>query len=310
MFGRTLVIVNPAARSGKAAEVAAHATLVFDRIQKRQSQQKKLTFRYTVGPKDATQIAKCEGSNYDTLVALGGDGMINEVVNGLMDLPINQRPALALIPCGNGDDFARTIKMSRKPNESLKQFESLALTPTSIDVGRANDIWFLETLSFGLDAAIALGTADLRKKTKRTGTSLYLQCGIDQLVNHREIRHATLTLDDNKPQQLGFYLLAIQNGVSYGGGFKICPKANLTDGLFDICYATPTLSASEAIKLLLKAKNGKHTEHPNLTFAKARRAHLSLPSGVPTQIDGEELLATEYEIVLHPKQLTVLIPNS
>lgn len=310
MFGRTLVIVNPAARSGKAAEVAAHATLVFDRIQKRQSQQKKLTFRYTVGPKDATQIAKYEGSNYDTLVALGGDGMINEVVNGLMDLPINQRPALALIPCGNGDDFARTIKMSRKPNESLKQIESLALTPSSIDVGRANDIWFLETLSFGLDAAIALGTADLRKKTKRTGTSLYLQCGIDQLVNHREIRHATLTLDDNKPQQLGFYLLAIQNGVSYGGGFKICPKANFTDGLFDICYATPTLSASEAIKLLLKAKNGKHTEHPNLTFAKAHRAHLSLPSEIPTQIDGEELLATEYEIVLHPKQLTVLIPNS
>ena len=272
MFGRTLVIVNPAARSGKAAEVAAHATLVFDRIQKRQSQQKKLTFRYTVGPKDATQIAKCEGSNYDTLVALGGDGMINEVVNGLMDLPINQRPALALIPCGNGDDFARTIKMSRKPNESLKQFESLALTPTSIDVGRANDIWFLETLSFGLDAAIALGTADLRKKTKRTGTSLYLQCGIDQLVNHREIRHATLTLDDNKPQQLGFYLLAIQNGVSYGGGFKICPKANLTDGLFDICYATPTLSASEAIKLLLKAKNGKHTEAPQPNLRKGAQS--------------------------------------
>lgn len=54
MFGRTLVIVNPAARSGKAAEVAAHAALVFDRIQKRQSQPMRLTFRYTVGPKDAT----------------------------------------------------------------------------------------------------------------------------------------------------------------------------------------------------------------------------------------------------------------
>ena len=149
MFGRTLVIVNPAARSGKAAEVAAHAALVFDRIQKRQSQPMRLTFRYTVGPKDATQIAQHEGPNYDTVVALGGDGLINEVANGLMSLPINQRPTLALIPCGNGDDFARTIGMSRKPNESLKQIESLALTPITIDVGRANDIWFLETLSFG-----------------------------------------------------------------------------------------------------------------------------------------------------------------
>lgn len=79
MFGRTLVIVNPAARSGKAAEVAAHAALIFDRIQKRQSQPMRLTFRYTVGPKDATQIAQHEGPNYDTVVALGGDGLINEV---------------------------------------------------------------------------------------------------------------------------------------------------------------------------------------------------------------------------------------
>lgn len=107
MFGRTLVIVNPAARSGKAAEVAAHAALIFDRIQKRQSQPMRLTFRYTVGPKDATQIAQHKGPNYDTVVALGGDGLISEVANGLMSLPINQRPTLALIPCGNGDDFAR-----------------------------------------------------------------------------------------------------------------------------------------------------------------------------------------------------------
>lgn len=105
MFGRTLVIVNPAARSGKAAEVAAHAALVFDRIQKRQPQPMRLTFRYTVGPKDATQIAQHEGPHYDTVVALGGDGLINEVANGLMSLPINQRPTLALIPCGNGDDL-------------------------------------------------------------------------------------------------------------------------------------------------------------------------------------------------------------
>ena len=93
MFGRTLVIVNPAARSGKAAEVAAHAALIFDRIQKRQSQPMRLTFRYTVGPKDATQIAQHEGPYYDTVVALGGDGLINEVANGLMSLP-TPRPHL------------------------------------------------------------------------------------------------------------------------------------------------------------------------------------------------------------------------
>lgn len=268
MFGRTLVIVNPAARSGKAAEVAAHAALVFDRIQKTSVSTYETDFPLHRGTqrRNTNRTTRRCSVRYDSCARRRrASKRSSEWTHEPSDQP---RPTLALIPCGNGDDFARTIGMSRKPNESLKQIESLALAPTTIDVGRANDVWFLETLSFGLDAAIALGTAELRKKTKRTGTSLYLQCGIDQLINHREIRQATLALDDDEPQQLGFYLLAIQNGVSYGGGFKICPKASLTDGLFDICFATPTLSASEAIRLLLKAKSGNHTKHPNLTFAK------------------------------------------
>ena len=310
MFGKTLLIANPAARSGKAAEIAAHAKTVFERLEEnRDATVETLALRYTAGPRDATTIAAQEGGAFDTVIALGGDGLANEVANGLMQLERSARPQLGLIPCGNGDDFARIIHMDRKPARSLAQMESLALAPEPIDVGNVNGTWFLETLSFGLDAAIALGTAELRKKTHRTGTSLYLQCGIDQLLNHRDIRHGLLSLDGTEPQEIGFYLLAVQNGISYGGGFQICPNARLDDGLLDICYAVPTLGASAAVKLLMKAKKGKHTHHPNLTFTRARKLRLSLHTPIPTQVDGESLPATEYAVELHPNQLTVLMPT-
>lgn len=309
MFGKTMVIVNPAARSGKAAEAAAQAKLVFERLQAQRAIAEEAVFRYTVGPKDATAIAKHEGTAFDTVVVLGGDGIVNETVNGLMGIKKAIRPQLALIPCGNGDDFARTIGMDRSPKRSLQQLEAQELKPVCIDVVNANGAWYAETLSFGLDAAIALGTAELRKKTNRTGTTLYLQCGIDQLVNHRVVRKGTLQLDGGEPQNIEFYLFAVQNGISYGGGFKICPEASLTDGLIDICYATPPLSASAAIRLLLKAKNGKHTNHANLCFTKAQSVQLTLSEPIPTQIDGEAFPDTKYHIVVHPNELTVLMPS-
>lgn len=308
MFGNTLLIANPAARSGKSAEATALATATFERMRDRVSDPSKITVTYTVEARHATRIASEEGAKYDTVIALGGDGIVHEVVNGLMNVPCTDRPALALIPCGNGDDFARTIGMERDPRKSLDQFENGTFSKTSIDVGYVNGEWFAETLSFGLDAAIALGTQELRKTTNRTGTSLYVQCGLDQLINHRVERRMTLALDDGEPQEIGCYLLAVQNGNYYGGGFRICPKARLDDGLLDICYATPELSALAATRLFLSAKSGKHVKHPNIHFERARKIQLNLQEALPTQIDGETLHGTEFTIELHPKELNVIMP--
>ena len=309
MFGNILVIANPAARSGKAAQVAAQMASVLNRIKAHTpSEIETYSFHYTVAPKDATSFVKHQGARFTTVLAIGGDGIVNEVVNGLMAIPEVNRPRFGVIPCGNGDDFARTIGLDRNPTKSLQQFESHTLTPKRIDVARANGHWYLETLSFGLDAAIALGTQDLRTKTKRTGTSLYLQCGLDQLKNHRDIYNATIKLDSDDPQTLTFYLLAIQNGISYGGGFKICPQAHLNDGLLDICYAEPSLSFSAAAKLFLKAKEGKHLNDSHIHFAQAKQIQLNFEKPLPSQIDGERFEGTQVSIEIAPGALEVLMP--
>lgn len=182
MLGTTLVIVNPAARSGKAAQIAAQAASILENIKASSPHGlEKYAFHYTVAPLDATRFISNEGAHYRTIITIGGDGIVNEVINGLMAMPSQHRPRLCVIPCGNGDDFARTLSLPRNPTKALQLLSSHTLTPKRIDLGKANNHWFAETLSFGLDAAIALGTQELRKKTNRTGTSLYVQCGLDQL---------------------------------------------------------------------------------------------------------------------------------
>lgn len=304
MFGKTLIIVNPTARSGKASEVAGNAMSALSSIMKSASPEEHGEFHYTIAPHDATDCIVKRGADFDTVLAIGGDGLIHEIANGLMLLPSSLRPTLGVIPCGNGDDFARSIGMDRNPRVSLKQIT--AAKPSPIDVGCVNGEFYLETLSFGLDAAIALQTMNLRRKTGRTGTSLYLQCGFDQLMHHLDAFPVEMTLDDRPPMNIETYMLAVQNGPSYGGGFKICPNARLDDGYLDICYATVPLSVLRATKLFLSAKNGKHGRHPNIAFEKARRLHLALKRPIAAQIDGEPLFDTNLDISLHPEELTVL----
>lgn len=310
MYGKTLVIVNPTARSGKATQVAAQTASALNHIKtKSPVALSDYTFHYTVKAKEAESITTIEGPNFDTILVIGGDGALHEVTNGLMHLPRANRPRLALIPCGNGDDFARTIGMNRDIKKSIQQLTSLTLTPKYTDVVRANSEWYLETLSFGVDAAIALGTQELRKTTKRTGTSLYIQCGIDQLRKHRIPRQCTLQLDNNAPQELTCYLLAVQNGVSYGGGFRVCPQAKLNDGLLDICYVTPPLSFMAATKLFMKAKDGHHTTDPHIHFEQASRITLSFAKPLPAQIDGEHFEDTQAIIEVFPSELEVYMPQ-
>lgn len=356
MYGNTLVIVNPTARSGKAEQAAHQAKEMFSRLAfketslampngataqakarpgartKMQSNAQTIanaateklpgapapdtqaTFRFTTSPHDATKIARAEGASFDTLIVIGGDGVLHETVQGLMQLPPEERPQLGLVPCGNGDDFARSAKLPRKPAQALAMLEQGALIPHKIDLLKVNDSYCLETLSFGLDAAIALGAQELRTKTSRTGTSLYIQCAADQLLHHLDIHQVRLSIDGKTPRKIKCYLLAVQNGVNYGGGFQICPDAKLDDGYLDICYATPTLSLAQGAWIFAKAKFGKHIHHPHLHFLRAKSADLSFgeegdATMPPSQIDGERFSDPKIHLEVLPHELTMLMPR-
>jgi YegS/Rv2252/BmrU family lipid kinase len=303
MFGNTLLIVNPTAQSGRARKALREVSeLLSEATNTLQGHYYEII--ETTYPLDAVIIAHELGDHFDTVFVLGGDGVVHETVNGLMQLEADKRPKLGVLPAGQGNDFARSLNLPLDPLKALKDL--LKLHEKTIDIGKVNNSYFAETLSFGIDAAIALETMQRRHLTNKTGTILYLESGLNQIKNHLHAIKAHVTIDDTELPDLEFYTFAVQNGQTYGGGFDICPQANLSDGLFDICYATPPLSKFEAARLFMRAKDGKHLTDKHIHFKKGSKIKLVFSDIVPAQIDGEPIPAYEYDISVMPQALNVL----
>ena len=281
-LGKTLLIANPAAQNGNGAAAAERAAaLLGDALG-----DGALDVASTRGPGEAVRLAAGAGA-YDTVLALGGDGVIHEAANGLMRLPAGERPTFGIVPVGSGNDYARTLGMSaRSVGAAVAQL--LAARARPADVGRCNGEFFVETLSFGVDAAIALDTVERRARTGRTGTALYLASGMDQLLHHLDCHRYT----------------------AYGGGFRICPDARIDDGLLDVCIAHPPFGVARAVFVFLLAKGGRHTGFRQIELRRARTLSVRFDAPPPVQIDGEPLEAAEYAIDVVPRALGVLVPET
>ncbi len=305
MLGKTLLIANPAAHAGEAAAIIDAIASELVGVPGCTS----LSLERTMAPGHATELA-CKAQGFDTLLVLGGDGIVHEAVNGIMrrddvsvraDLPKMQ---LGLIPFGSGNDYASTLGMSTDPFAAVAQLSDACAQ--LVDTGLCNGGYYCQTLSFGLDAAIALDTVERRKRTNKTGMSLYLASGVDQLMNHRDIHDIEMAFDDGDPFVCSIHLLAVQIGRTYGGGFAICPDADVSDGIFDICYAKAPLGLVEATHTFLLAKNGKHTHRRNIEFARASHVRLAFSDDLPIQIDGEKMEGRIFDVRCIRQSLCVL----
>lgn len=310
-LGRTLIIANPQAQSGAGGAAAErlqrflalyhHATDTF-------------TLALTERPRRAIELAR-QATGYETVIALGGDGVIHEVACGLMQITPSRRPALGVMPVGSGNDFARTLGI--RPGED-NFARLLACEKRRLDVGRVRAVdasgtcrteHFVQTFSCGLDAAIALDTQSLRRSISLSGAPLYLLSGWNVLTGAFRPFQLRVRFDDEPPQDLETYIFAVQLGPTYGSGFAICPDADPADGLLDICHTTGRAGRLTALTLLLRAKNAQHT---GSRFIRLRRArHLEIELGAddyPIQADGERLQAARLEVDLLAHALTVLKP--
>lgn len=300
-LGRVMLVANPAAQNGRGAQAAEHAAaLLRERLP-----EGALTVACTSGPRHASALAQ-RADGCDTIIALGGDGVIHEVANGLMARPASARPMLGVLPVGSGNDYARSLGMSFKLEQACAQL--LDATACPADVGCVNGEWFVETLSFGLDAAIALDTVDRRARTGRTGTLLYMEAGFDQLMNHLDSFAYELSIDGGEPVRGRSITFAVQNGPYYGGGFKVCPDAAIDDGRLSLCIAHPPVSRAKAAYVFLRAKAGTHTGFKVIEMLTATSLSVSFHPDPPAQIDGERIEGAAFDVALQPGALSVLMP--
>ena len=213
----------------------------------------------------------------DGVVAVGGDGLVNLALQVVAGTPL----PLGVVPAGTGNDFARALGI---PLDQPTQAVDLVVrgATSAVDLGRANGRWFGGVLGSGFDSMV---NERANRMTWPTGRSRY---NIAIVLELRTFRPVPYVLElDGEPWTTEAMLVAVGNSPSYGGGMKVCPDADLHDGLLDVTVLGP-ISKPEFLRVFPTVYKGTHVNHPAVTVRRARRVMLR-SAGVTAYADGERV---------------------
>jgi YegS/Rv2252/BmrU family lipid kinase len=303
---RTLLIVNPIASGGRTGRLwpgiqarMAAVGLPFDH-------------RFTAGPGDAIRLARqAVEHGYELVVAVGGDGTINEVVNGLMLAGDGQKAGaeLGLIMTGRGSDFGRTVGVPADPGEVAARLAEPRRA--TIDVGLVEyhqgatsyRRYFVNVGGGGFDGEVAVRAN--RSPRFMGGTVPYLSSLVISLVTYRN-KPIELTLDQGKPQHLKVNAVVVANGQYFGGGMRVAPDADPNDGLFDVVIVGD-MGKIEFLRATPSVYEGTHVNHPKVSVFRAREVSVRSAQPLLLQVDGEVCGHSPLHFELIPQALSVRV---
>ncbi len=261
-------------------------------------------FLDTERPGHAIHLAERAGnSGVDVVVAIGGDGTVNEAVNGLMQLPAAKRPAFGVVPDGTGNDYGFALGL--RPGDLEDASRVLAEGKTRVlDVGDVNGRFFANSVGLGFDGAVAEAASKVRYLK---GFPAYL-CSVFTVLKEWANFELTLTVDGRVLEGKAF-LAAVANGPRSGGGFLLAPAARPDDGLFDVCRLGD-LGKLDALRHLPKALDGSHVGLPWVTILRAREVILASDRPLTAHVDGDLVFSAGHPgplvFRMHPSALRVI----
>lgn len=230
----------------------------------------------------------------DTLVALGGDGMVHLATQAVAETPTR----LGVIAMGTGNDFVRSLGLPEDPLEAADRVVHGA--PRTLDAARCGERWFATVMAAGFDAAVNERANAMRWPHGD------LRYTIAALAVLRRWRPVPYTLDlDGSQRQLEAMLVCVANTDSYGGGLRIPWGALPDDGLLDVIVIKPT-SKLEFLKIFPSVRTGGHVDHPALERIQVPRVTVAAP-GVTAYADGERFGALPLTVECVPGALSVLV---
>lgn len=246
-----------------------------------------------------TTVAEMLDSTFSELVILGGDGTINEAINGLKhDVPV------AILPAGTGDDFAKNIDIGKTKRD---QFET-AINGKNfrIDLGLCNDRKFVNGVGIGFDGQIVEDMASKRVPLLK-GHAAYYYHVLRILGGYRE-KPFEYNLD-NQDFERDLILLTVANGTTFGGGFRLTPKAKIDDGLLDVC-AIRKLPAIHRFLNIHRLSKGTHDQLNAVSFHQVRSVEIRENSQLFAHIDGERMGQPPFEIKILPQSMILRVIRS
>lgn len=293
---KILFILNPVAGGGKAAEQVAPAVHeIF--------LESGITYDIAATKKkgDGTVLAeRAAEAGYTTVVAVGGDGTINEVATGLVGTPI----VLGIIPVGSGNGLARGLRIPLNYWDACRLIlrgESLA-----IDVGEVCGRYFFATSGIGFDAHV--GKIYNEQPGHSRGLLPYFQFAVTEFFNY-EPREVLLTFNGQTSRHIPF-VLTVANGEQYGGGAIIAPGALPNDGFFDLVII-PQTHPLQILAHLPKLFSGTVDQFPHFESYNTNAVTIQRSGPGPVHVDGESFMADEtLEYRLLPKALHVQVPRN
>lgn len=251
---------------------------------------------YTKQKGDAIDISKQFSNQKNRIYSVGGDGMLNEVVQGL----VHTDNELVVIPLGTGNDFHRYLSSEKDCQKIL--IDSLKLPSVLVDTALLNQRYYINTACFGLDSVIANKINEALHIPFASHNKSYIRSIIKQLFQYRS-RHIKIT-DNNQVLYDGDIILCtVNNGQYYGGGFCLTPKADIRDGYLDLCVVDklPGYKIPYMLTLLLLNKLEKRKE---VHYFRCQQLSIDCPySG---NIDGEEINNSLYEIKIVPRSIRLV----
>jgi len=278
---KILVILNPAARGDRAKGLRQTISKLSLRA----------TVRTTSGPGDAEALAeRGVEQGYKTIVAAGGDGTVNEVVNGIAEADVN----FGILPVGTMNVFA--LELGLPMNNLAAAWKVIEHGHTRrIDLPKANDEYFVQLAGIGLDAEVVRQTS--RDSKRALGPLSY----IVSLANVAAQKPPRIHLETNSGLKYEGCFALIGNGRFYGGPFEMFKKASIDDGLLDI-VVFKNQSHWDAIRYMQGLLFGTHARFPDVEYVQAEAVDVTSPGSVPIELDGElaGALPCRFEMAKHP----------
>jgi len=268
----------------------------------------KASLHNTEQPGEATALARqAVHENADAVLVVGGDGTINEVVNGLAESPV----ALGVLPGGTGNVWAKALGLpTRAPLHLMPLLDSVrALVPGTtrrIDLGKANGRYFLQWTGLGLDAEVTYAMEPRTRRQRRLGIVAYLAAGVATAA-HMAGTRTRIWIDDQRVYRRSI-LVVVSNSRVYSAGLTMATDARLDDGLLDVDVFAGT-GFGDSMRPALGVITGLHVRDPRHSVYRGRTIQVESDRPLAVHVDGEPFGTTPLHCQVVPKGLTVLLPR-
>lgn len=284
-------IVNPVAGRGKGRRV-------WQAVEKMLAEEGyAYTAAFSTRPGEATILARrAVREGCQVVVALGGDGTVNEVANGI----VGSGAALGIVPAGTGCDYIRSLPVPREPLEAARTIYTGRRLP--VDAGLVNNRYFLGVTGIGIDAEVCRRVNE--DLTWLGGKLAYIAGLLVTLVTYRPQRVRIVMDGETVEEEVMF--VAVANARFFGGGMEIAPQADLQDGLLDVCVIK-ALPKNQLLRAFPRVFSGAHTDHPAFRAYRTRKVTITGPNPCSIQAEGEVIGRLPLEARILPGALSVMV---